>query len=69
MLCYFEVPQQKAVYPSGLLPTTFDLWCSILARSPGAVLLIIGVKPGGATAQNIHQEAAVRGLRPQRRRR
>jgi predicted O-linked N-acetylglucosamine transferase (SPINDLY family) len=66
VLCYFEVPQQKAVYPSGLLPKTFDLWCSILARSPGAVLLIIGVKPGGATAQHIHQEAAVRGLLPSR---
>ena len=65
VLCYFESPQQKSMFPSGMLPQvrtcrwtvaawhkllgaltrcvygqTFDLWCSILARSRGTVLLI-----------------------------
>ena len=63
---YFNTPPQAAMYPSGSLPNTFSLWCSILARSADSVMLIFGMEADAAAAQNIFREAAVHGLRPGR---
>ena len=83
VLCYFESPQQKSMFPSGMLPQvrtcrwtvaawhkllgaltlcvygqTFDLWCSILARSRGTVLLIFGIDPASGPASQIQKVRA-----------
>lgn len=37
---------------------TFDLWCSILARSRGTVLLIFGIDPASGPASQIQKVRA-----------
>lgn len=62
VFAYFESPQRETTFPSGMLPQTFAVWCSVLHRAPQSLLVLLGIKPESGTAQRVLKEGAVRGL-------
>ncbi len=67
--CDHGLPEEGFVFASfnqsyKIVPEVFDAWCHILAGTPGSVLWLL--VPPEETRQRLRQEAAARGIDPQR---
>lgn len=66
---FYGLPEQGLVLASfntsyKINPSTFDIWCRLLERSPKCVLWLLG--ENDAQMNNLRQEAVTRGVDPQR---